>query len=222
MGPVFSGDGARDPALRQIRDPGRRRRVTEPLDRPAASESLVVRRQPLGGGDATAPASDLELVVMTAYEAHNRDLLAFARALVRDPEAAEDLVADAFLRLINEVRAGRTPMETRGWLYRVVANLVVSRGRRLRTAQRFLSRLVDRRVQESPESRLVRSEIRGDLLVALAALPIDGRVALVMAARGSTGQEIAAALGKSETATRTALYRARMKLREQLSEGVER
>lgn len=181
-----------------------------------------MRRQPLGRGDATVPASDVELVVMTAYDAHHRDLLAFARALVRDPEAAEDLVADAFLRLINEVRAGRGPVETRGWLYRVVANLVISRGRRLRTAQRFLSRLVDRRVHESPESRLVRTEIRGDLLVALAALPIDGRVALVMAARGSTGQEIAAALGKSETATRTALYRARMKLREQLSEGVER
>lgn len=181
-----------------------------------------MRRQPLGRRDATGSASDLELLVMSAYDAHHLDLLAFARALVRDPEAAEDLVADAFLRLINEVRAGRAPAETRGWLYRVVANLVVSRGRRLRTAQRFLSRLVDRRVQESPESSLTRSEVRSDLLVALAALPTDGRVALVMAARGSTGQEIAAALGKSETATRTALYRARIKLREQLSEGVER
>ena len=181
-----------------------------------------MRRQPLGRRDATGSASDLELLVMSAYDTHHLDLLAFARALVRDPEAAEDLVADAFLRLINEVRAGRAPAETRGWLYRVVANLVVSRGRRLRTAQRFLSRLVDRRVQESPESSLARSEVRSDLLVALAALPTDGRVALVMAARGSTGQEIAAALGKSEAATRTALYRARIKLREQLSEGVER
>ncbi len=196
--------------------------MTEPLDRPAASESLVVRPQPLGRGGASTTAGDIELVVMSAYDAHNRDLLAFARALVRDPEAAEDLVADAFLRLINEVRAGRAPAETRGWLYRVVANLVVSRGRRLRTAQRFLSRLVDRRVQESPESSLARSEVRSDLLAALAALPTDGRVALVMAARGSTGHEIATALGKSETATRTALYRARIKLREQLSEGVEK
>ena len=196
--------------------------MTEPLDRPAASESLVVRRQRLGRGEVMSSASDLELVVMSAYDAHHRDLLAFARALVRDPEAAEDLVADAFLRLINEVRAGRAPAETRGWLYRVVANLVVSRGRRLKTAQRFLSRLIDRRVQESPESSLARSEIRGDLLGALAALPTDGRVALVMAAGGSSGHEIAAALGKSETATRTALYRARIKLREQLAEGVER
>jgi RNA polymerase sigma-70 factor (ECF subfamily) len=195
--------------------------VTEPLDRPPPSNSLVVRSQPLGRGPTTS-VRDLELVVMGVYDAHHRDLLAFARALVRDPEAAEDLVADAFLRLINEVRAGRAPSEPRGWLYRVVANLVVSRGRRLRTAQRFLSRLIDRREQESPEQSLARSEIRGDLLDALATLPRDGRIALVMAARGSSGQEIAAALGKSETATRTALYRARIRLREQLSEGVER
>ena len=66
------------------------------------------------------------------------------------------------------------------------------------------------------------AEIRTDLLDALAALPADGRIALVMAAHGSTGQEIAAALGKSETATRTALYRARIRLREQLSEGGDR
>jgi RNA polymerase sigma-70 factor (ECF subfamily) len=159
---------------------------------------------------------------MSAYDAHHHDLLAFARALVRDPETAEDVVADAFLRLIKEVRAGRSPAETRGWLYRVVANLVVSRGRRLQTAQRYLSRLVDRRVQESPESSLAGSEVRADLLEAVAALPTDGRIALVMASRGSSGQEIAAALGKSETATRTVLYRARIRLREQLSEGVER
>jgi RNA polymerase sigma-70 factor (ECF subfamily) len=195
--------------------------MTDPLDRPSGSESLVVRSQRLGR-DPTAASRDLELVVMSAYEVHHRDLLSFARALVRDPEAAEDLVADAFLRLIGEVRAGRAPTETRGWLYRVVANLVVSRGRRLRTARRYLSRLVDRRVAESPELSLTRSEIRSDLLGALAALPTDGRVALVMAARGSTGQEIAEALGKSPTATRTVLYRARIRLREQLSEGVER
>ncbi len=195
--------------------------MTDPLDRPTGSESLVVRSQRLGR-DATASARDLELVVMSAYEVHHRDLLAFARALVRDPDAAEDLVADAFLRLIAEVRAGRSPSETRGWLYRVVANLVVSRGRRLRTATRYLSRLVDRRVMDSPETSLASSEIRSDLLEALAALPTDGRVALVMAARGSTGQEIAGALGKSETATRTILYRARIRLREHLSEGVER
>ncbi len=194
--------------------------MTDPIDRPSGSEALVVHSQ--RPGRDTTSARDLELLVMGAYEAHHRDLLAFARALVRDPEAAEDLVADAFVRLIAEVRAGRAPTETRGWLYRVVANLVVSRGRRLRTARHYLARLVDRRVVESPESSLARSEIRADLLDALAALPTDGRVALVMAARGSSGHEIADALGKSETATRTALYRARIRLREQLAEGVER
>ena len=207
--------------LRQIAPPGRRSDVTDPIDRPAASEALVVQRQPLSRGPLTA-TRDLEVAVMAAYDMHHRDLLGFARALVRDTDSAEDIVADAFVRLINEVRAGRTPDEVRPWLYRVVANLVVSRGRRLRTAQRFLWRLVERRVEDSPEQSLTGSEIRPDLLAALAALPADARVAIVMASRGSTGHEIAEALGKSETATRTILYRARIRLREQLSEGVER
>jgi RNA polymerase sigma-70 factor, ECF subfamily len=193
----------------------------DPDNPPTATEALVIERQPLGRV-AVGATSDLEVTIMAAYDMHSRDLLAFARALVRDPEAAEDLVGDAFVRLINEIRAGRAPIEVRPWLYRVVANLVVSRGRRLRTAQRFLWRLVERRVEDSPEQNLTSSEIRADLLAALAGLSTDGRVAIVMASRGSTGQEIAEALGKSETATRTILYRARIRLREQLSEGVER
>ena len=158
---------------------------------------------------------------MSAYDAHHRDLLAFARALVRDPEAAEDLVADAFLRLINEVRAGRAPAETRGWLYRVVANLVVSRGRRLRTAQRFLSRLVDRRVQESPESSLV--EIRDP--VGPARSPrgaADRRPGRSRHGRPRQHRPRDRDGPREERdATRTVLYRARIRLREQLSEGVE-
>ena len=101
------------------------------------------------------------------------------------PDPAEDLVAEAFARLVREVRAGRAPMETRGWLYRVVANGVRSRGRRLRTAQKFLGQLLDRRVEESPETTFVRGEVRDDLLDALQALAPDARTAVVMAARGS-------------------------------------
>jgi RNA polymerase sigma-70 factor (ECF subfamily) len=101
----------------------------------------------------------------------------------------------------------------------VIANLAVSRGRRLRTARLFLSRLVERRVEESPEASVTGSEIRPDLLDALAELPRDGRAALVMAAHGFSGREIAEAIGKSENNTRTILYRARMRLRERLEEA---
>jgi RNA polymerase sigma factor (sigma-70 family) len=167
----------------------------------------------------SAAARDAETVVLAAYEAHARDLNAFARSLVREREAAEDLVAEAFLRLVREAHAGRTPDDVRAWLYRVVANLVLSRGRRLTVARRFLAHLVDRRTGESPEARHLRLDVEPALRDAVLALPSDMRVALVMASRGAPGAEIAAAIGRSDAATRTLLTRARQRVRARLEEG---
>jgi RNA polymerase sigma factor (sigma-70 family) len=167
---------------------------------------------------AGTTARDTEAVVLAAYEAHGRDLNAFARSLVREREAAEDVVAEAYLRLVREVGAGRQPDDIRGWLYRVVANLVMSRGRRLAVARRFLVHLVDRRSSESPEARHLRLDVDPALREAVLALPSDSRIALVMAARGASGVEIAAAIGRSEAATRTLLTRARQRVRARLQE----
>jgi RNA polymerase sigma-70 factor, ECF subfamily len=191
--------------------------MTDAPDRSPIHDSLVVRRQP--AVRATGAIGDLEGLVVRIFDEHRADLLGFARALARDEDAAEDLVAEGFARLIRECHEGREPADPRGWLYRVIANLAVSRGRRLRTARLFLSRLVERRVEDSPEASLTGSEIRPELLDALAELPRDGRAALVMAAHGFSGREISEAIGKSENNTRTILYRARMRLRERLEEA---
>ena len=177
-------------------------------------------------GGPVSPATDLRIddtsaIVLAAYQKHQVDLFGFASALVRERETAEDMVAEAFLRLVREVRAGREPDDVKGWLYRVVANLVMSRGRRIATAKRLLSRLVERRNEPSPETRVVGSEVRRDLVGALADLQPDARIAIVMVSRGANGREIAAAIGRSEAATRTLICRTRLRLRDRL-EGGER
>lgn len=181
--------------------------------RPAARGPVTVRAR-------RAVAADTETVVLAAYEAYARDLNGFARSLVREREAAEDVVAEAFARLVREAHAGRLPDDVRGWLYRVTANLVLSRGRRMTVARRFLTQLVDRRTSESPESRHLRLDIDPRLRDAVLSLSADSRVAVVMAARGASGREIAEALGRSEAATRTLLTRARQRLRARLEGGV--
>jgi RNA polymerase sigma-70 factor (ECF subfamily) len=194
--------------------------MSDPIDGAPPARTVAVRPHPaILSGSALATDRDLEARIAVVWEAHNRDLHAFAVSLVRDLDTAQDLVAEAYFRLIREHRRGRAPDEPRSWLYRVVANLHLSRGRRLRTAQRFLGRLVERRVEESPEARLARTELSPGLSAALLALKADARVAVVMAARGCSGRDIAAALGRTETSTRTILYRARLELRERLAQG---
>ena len=74
--------------------------------------------------------------VMAAYDDNQRDLFSYLLATVRDRQAAEDILQEAFLKLVREARSGRAPENPRAWLFRVAANLAASRGRRLGIAGR--------------------------------------------------------------------------------------
>ena len=162
------------------------------------------------------PAPDTATLVTATYDAHQRELYSFALRSTRDPEAAEDLVQEAFIRLIVEIDAGRTPTNIRAWLYRVIANLVVSGGRRATVARRQLGALVETGVDDGPEPAYLDHERQSDLEAALAELDVDERTALVMAANGFKGMEIAEAIGRSGNATRTMMCRSRLQLRQRL------
>ncbi len=101
----------------------------------------------------------------------------------------------------------------RAWLFRVCANLVTSRGRRGVVANRFLQRATAPAEEVAAEVEMLRHETGEALAAALAILPADSRAALVMAANGYSGREIADALGRTESATRTMMFRARERLR---------
>jgi len=157
-----------------------------------------------------------EAIVLDLYDAHQRDLHSFVRSVERNPATAEDVVAETFLRLTREVGAGRVPDEPRAWLHRVAANLVISGGRHRSVVTRVLGRLVSHDTDEPADAPLLRTESREELLEMLRSLPVDARTALMLAAHGFSGREIAGALGRSELATRSLMSRARMRLRNQL------
>jgi hypothetical protein len=156
--------------------------MTEPPE--AAPAAIAVRghvRSGSAGGSAATAGGELAPSIAATYDAHRGDLFSFAAALVRDPDAADDLVAEAFLRLLRETREDRAPDDPRAWLHRVVANLSLSRGRRLLTAQRFVRHLVDRRVGEAADAPVLRRELPAELeraLLDLKADPPDGGVPL--------------------------------------------
>lgn len=157
-----------------------------------------------------------------AYERHAAEINGFLVRTVRDSEAAADLLADTFTRLLLEERAGRWPDQPRAWLYRVASNLAMSRGRRLQVAlrvDRVLQARYGDRVSDSPDLEVLRRERRGDLDRALALLGADARAALLLAAQGFDGATIAGMIGRSEAATRTLMCRARLRMRDELREG---
>ena len=184
----------------------------EPTDAPVITSGVAQ--------SAVAPAaSTLESVVEAAFDAHAPQLKAFALAAVRDDDAADDLVQETFLRFVRHVRSEAVPDNIPGWLHRVCANLIVSRGRRQGVAGRKKSLLVDRTVVVSPEDHVIRMDESARLRDALGELPTDARAALLMAAAGFSPVEIGQAIGRSTNATSTYICRARVRLREILSPG---
>lgn len=180
------------------------------------TDAPVITSDVVATGVARGP-STIGPVVEAAFDAHAGHLKAFALAAVRDDDAADDLVQETFLRYIRLVREHGAPDNIGGWLHRVCANLIVSRGRRQGVAARSRLRLVDQEVGVSAEDHVVRADEASRLRAGLAQLPQDARVALLMAAAGFSTPEIGEAIGRTAIATSTYICRARIRLREILS-----
>src|SRR5262245_248743 len=92
----------------------------------------------------TTDRTDVEAAVAAAFDAYAPALKGFAAGAVRDPDAAEDLVQETFVRLIRELQAGRRFDSLRPWLFTVCMNLVISQARRRSVRDRLRFRLVER------------------------------------------------------------------------------
>ena len=185
-----------------------------------ATDAPVITTDVAARPVARASATVAELVE-EAFDAHAGQLKAFAMAAVRDNDTADDLVQETFLRFVRHVRSEGPPDNIGGWLHRVCANLIISRGRRETVATRKQTLLVDRSVGVSPEEIAIRSDESERLRAALAGLPVDARTALLMAASGFSATEIGEAIGRTANATSTYICRARIRLRDLLSAGGE-
>ncbi len=134
----------------------------------------------------------------------------------RDPGTAEDLIQEAFIRLVREARAGRMPKRPGAWLYRVAMNLAISQARKASTLRRIQPRLLAASHNDgsSPEQRVLDREWAEDCAEALAAIAPTTRLVMLLAASGMPRAAIARRVGRSDGATRTLLCRGRARLRE--------
>lgn len=170
--------------------------------------------------DARHRSGAAEPALLSAWQDHAEEIYAFLVRTTRDPAVAEDLLQDAFVRLLQQARSGGMPDNPRAWLYRVAANLACSRGRRLAARVRWLARTGSAagapRTLDPLEAGVIEREHTHELLAALGSLEPDARAALLMRAEGFRGDEIAGMLGRSDAATRALMWRARVKMQRSL------
>jgi len=151
-------------------------------------------------------------------------LFRVAHSVLRSRTDAEDVVQDAFVRVLEHQRELPEVREMRVWLVRIAWNLALDRRRRIRPEQMdevFAQTLVANSIPA--DQALNDAQQMSTVLREMEKLPKAERDVLLLSAIEELGTaEIAAVLKKSESAVRALLFRARTRLRERLSKGGKR
>lgn len=190
------------------------------------------------GSLAGAPTISLDALragdsqALTAlFEAYADRIYRLALGVLRDPAAAEDIVQETFLSALTHMGRfeGRSSLGT--WLYRIGYNASLDRLRRRQEEPLPPDEPADesgaaiplpRSLVEwslTPENRLAENEIAAELDRAIGELPESLRVVFLLRDVDELSTlETAEALGLTEGAVKVRLHRARLALRERLSE----
>jgi RNA polymerase sigma-70 factor (ECF subfamily) len=183
---------------------------------------------------------------------YSGSMLALARTFVPSRAVAEEVVQETWLGVINGIDRveGRSSLKT--WIFRILSNRARTRGEResrtvpfsalaAREAEgddpavdpdRFLAAeqpgaagawaRPPRRIETSPDGRLLAHEARDRIAAAIAALPPAQRLVITLRdVEGWTAEEARNELDISETNQRVLLHRARSKVRAALEDYLD-
>ena len=145
-----------------------------------------------------------------------------ARRLMQDPDDADDLVQDAFLRALDRIATFDAARAFGPWFTRVLVNLGLDQRRKQKVRRTEPQDPESFPGGPSPDRDVERAELRDSLGKALAALPDRQRLIVTLfEIDGHSTEEVATMLEVSQVTIRWHLHQARRTLRETLKGWAE-
>lgn len=155
--------------------------------------------------------------LMTAHEQQAHRL---ALGMLGDPDAAQDVTQEAFIKAYHALPRFQFRASFGTWLHRIVVNLCISRIRKERRQTWLSLNDFSQRLRSStgePARNLFRRELADRIDAAVALLPPKQRAVFVMRHQeGLSYTEIAGILKRSEGGVRANYFQALRKLRKEL------
>jgi RNA polymerase sigma-70 factor (ECF subfamily) len=174
---------------------------------------LVHTDEDLALGVQRGSADDLAVLV----ERHHGPLLGYLyRMTGGDRPLAEDLVQEAFLRVLRSIGQYQYPRPFKPWLYAIATNLVRDHYKRAETRYTVggTGEELTRGQAVRPEERVLADEEAGQVAAAVMALPVQQREAVILRYYQSLSlAEIADALGVPLGTVKSRLYHGLRRLR---------
>jgi len=151
------------------------------------------------------------------YRAHKTRIVGLCRLLLRDPDEAQDVAQEVFLRAFERLRTQEPPMVWEAWLVRVAVNACRDRQRSGWWKSRGKRAELDETVAgvvESSESETLAREGQARIWQQLRRLnPKQRNVFVLRYVEGWSTSEVAETLGLSPGSVKTHLFRAVRRLR---------
>ena len=164
---------------------------------------------------------------------YRRPMVSFMYRMARNSAVAEDLAQEVFLRVYRSRETYEASAKFSTWLYRIATNLAVNHARDTRHERPEVQVSLDEPDEDTgttlelpdaslnAEQQMVRRERLLAIRRKIEALPEQQRLAVIMHKYQQMDyKQIADVLKKSESATKSLLFRAYETLREQLKEFI--
>jgi RNA polymerase sigma-70 factor (ECF subfamily) len=156
------------------------------------------------------------------YDKYRMTVYRTALAITRDPDPAEDILQEVFLRLHTYAASVKPELPLAPWLYRVTLNLSYTwytRRRWLTPLDDFIEHIIGP-TRHRPEPAAEHQDNRNAMERAINGLPFNQRVVVILHYLNELSlQEIAEILNVPVGTVKSRLYYARESLRQQL-EGI--
>jgi len=194
-----------------------------------------------GAGPESQSDADIMLRVKTGDQSafeylvqkYRRPMVSFMYRMARNSAAAEDLAQEVFLRVYRSRETYEASAKFTTWLYRIATNLAVNHARDTRHERPEVQVSLDEPDDDTgttlelpdaslnAEQQMVRRERMLAIRQKVEALPEQQRLAVIMHKYQQMDyKQIADVLKKSESATKSLLFRAYETLRDQLKEFI--
>lgn len=148
---------------------------------------------------------------------HQEKVLALAFRTLGDPEAAQDVAQEAFIKVLRSARRYQPTAKFTTWLYRIAVNCCLDLMRRRRPSVN-IDDVAAPVAQESAPGDAIQAETALAVRRAVEALPERQRLVIVLHRFGGLShREVAQATGWSNSAVESLLTRAYVTLRQRLS-----
>ncbi len=151
--------------------------------------------------------------VLRAWQAHEKELLAFLLARADTPHTAEDLLQEVFLKSMRQGQNFCTLQNPRAWLFKVARNALIDSARLAKP----LAELPEHLEQEPADERDPVDELDACIARNLPELPAQDRhIIEACDLHNQTVRSYAQTNGLTVAAAKSRLLRARKRLRDRL------